>query len=45
MIRGVVVGETNRIRKFYLAGPPEQEAAPAIGLEFDPAKGIVEVDF
>jgi hypothetical protein len=45
MIRGIVVGATNRIRTFYLAGPPEQQAAQSLGHSFDPAKGIVEVDF
>lgn len=45
MIRGIVVGPTNRIRIFYLAGPPERAAATALGLSLDPAKGIVEVDF
>lgn len=45
MIRGVVVGNANRIRVFYLAGPPEAQAAQSLGKVFDPAKGIVEVDF
>jgi hypothetical protein len=45
MIRGVVVGTSNRIRNFYLAGPPEQMAAQSLGLQFDATKGIVEVDF
>lgn len=45
MIRGVVVSDPSRIRNFYLAGPPEQAAAQALGVSFDPAKGIVEVDF
>jgi hypothetical protein len=47
MIRGVVVSGTvaNRIRVFYLAGPPEIQAAQALGKTFDPTKGIVEVDF
>lgn len=45
MIRGVVAADTNRIRNFYLAGPPEQQAAQSLGKQFDVAKGIVEVDF
>ena len=45
MIRGVVVTDANRIRNFYLAGPPEQQAAQSLGLQFDASKGIVEVDF
>lgn len=45
MIRGVVAGATQRIRTFYLAGPPEVDAADGLGLAIDPAKGMVEVDF
>lgn len=45
MIRGVVAGQTNRIRVFYLAGTSEQQAAQSLGKTFDPSKGIVEVDF
>jgi hypothetical protein len=45
MIRGMVAGSTMRIRNFYLAGPPEIEAAQSLGRTFDPTKAIVEVDF
>jgi hypothetical protein len=45
MIRGIVIADVTRIRNFYLAGPPEQQAAQSLGLSFDVAKGIVEVDF
>lgn len=45
MIRGLVVGDSNRIRTLYLAGPPERQAAIALGHTPDAAKGIVEVDF
>lgn len=45
MIRGVVVGDVNRIRVFYLAGAPEEQAAQSLGLTFDPTKGITHVDF
>ena len=45
MIRGVVVGETNRIRVFYMAGPAEKAAVEGLGLSLDPSKGVIEVDF
>lgn len=45
MIRGLVAAASNRIRVFYLAGPPEQQAAQSLGKSFDTSKGIVEVDF
>lgn len=45
MLRGVVVADVSRIRNFYLAGPAEIQAAQALGKTFDPAKGIVEIDF
>jgi hypothetical protein len=45
MIRGVVVRQPMRIRVFYLAGPPEQSALQGLGLQLDPSKGVVEVDF
>lgn len=45
MIRGAIVTDPLRIRTFYLAGPPEQQAAQDLGLTIDPTKGIVEVDF
>jgi hypothetical protein len=45
MIRGIVVGTLNRIRTFYLAGPPEAAAAESLGRTFDLSKGVVEVDF
>ena len=46
MIRGwTATDPPGRIRNFYLAGPPEIAAAQALNVSFDPAKGIVEVDF
>jgi hypothetical protein len=46
MIRGwTATDPPGRIRNFYLAGPPEVAAAQALNVSFDPAKGIVEVDF
>lgn len=45
MIRGLVLGDRNRIRTLYLAGPAERQAAMAVGHTPDAAKGIVEVDF
>ncbi len=45
MIRGVVAHDDLRPRVFYLLGPPEVAAASGLGLTFDPAKAIVEVDF
>lgn len=45
MIRGLVVGQTNRPRVFYLTGPDELGALQSLGDTLDPAKALVEVDF
>jgi len=45
MIRGLVVGDTNRPRVFYLTGPDELGALQSLGDTLDPAKALVEVDF
>jgi len=45
MIRGLVVGLTNRPRTFYLTGPQELGALQSLGFTLDPAKALVEVDF
>lgn len=45
MIRGLVVGQTNRPRVFFLTGPQELGALQSLGDTLDPAKALVEVDF
>jgi hypothetical protein len=46
MIRGVVAHDHLRIRNFYMLGADEIAAAEgALGVTFDPAKAILEVDF
>lgn len=45
MIRGLVVGQSNRPRTFYLTGPQELGALQSLGFTLDPAKALVEVDF
>jgi hypothetical protein len=45
MIRGLVVGPTNRPRFFFLTGPQELGALQSLGFTPDPAKALVEVDF
>ena len=45
MIRGVIAHDHIRPRVFYLLGPSDVTAASGLGLSFDPAKAIVEVDF
>lgn len=45
MIRGVVVGLSNRPRTFYLTGAAELGALQSLGFTLDPTKALVEVDF
>ena len=46
MIRGVVAHDHLRIRNFYMLGADEMDAdETALGVTFDPAKAILEVDF
>ncbi len=45
MIRGLIAYDHLRVRNFYIIIEDEVIAAESLGIEFDPTKAIVEVDF